>query len=222
VYGNPIADMSGTTVVLDNGAEVYRVTTDTAGWWTVPNAPAGVYTVKASRDGFVSIHDGTPSDSIKNMQYVGAGTFTTFDLNLMQEVLPTTVSDVSAVADWKIVKDSNSHGVSYDTTITLSIRAKTKNTGTYIYRFSVTDQPGSDCATAIETREMSLRSALGEVSTVIQWTTFMSNEIKAKLGTDFKGKTFYAQVRPRVLRRDVATGKFGYVCVEPAMVPFTF
>ncbi|MBS1561546.1 MAG: carboxypeptidase regulatory-like domain-containing protein [Bacteroidetes bacterium] len=222
-YGNPIADQSGIDVVLDNGVDVFKTTTATDGSWQVANAPASVYTITASKVGFYSYANcNAVQDSQVNIQYVGAGTFTVFPLMLARDISPSMLSDPSATLEWKIRRDSTEHsGVRYDTTVTLSVRARTKNLGTFNYQVNISDRPDSDCNSAIIKQIVSLTSQNGEVKTSFEWPYGLKT-LRNAFGKDVIGQTYYVQLRPRFAKNFSRTGPSQLQCLEPAVAQFTF
>jgi hypothetical protein len=220
-YGNPVADQSGTEVVLDNGVDVFKTTTSRDGSWQVANVPASVYTFTASRSGFYSEANGSPRDSITNIQYVGAGTFTLYQLRLVRDISPAMITEPSATVELKIRRDSSSHGIEYDTTVTLTVRARTKNLGTFAYQIYISDRPDSDCDGAIIKQLVGLTSENGEVKTSFEWRYGFKALLNA-FGKDVRGQTYYVQLRPQYSRRASRSDKEQFQCFEPAVAQFTF
>lgn len=218
-YANPISDHSGIAVVLDNGVDVFKTTTSTDGSWQVANVPASVYTISASKTGFSGLVDGG-IDTLTNVQYVGAGTFTAPPMRLAPEISPSMITEPVATAELKIRKDSNSHGVEYDTTLTLAIRARTKNLGKYRYNIFISERPDGDCGQAIFNIVSDLKPENGEVSVQFSWRA-KSGELRKTFGNNLQGATYYVQLRPYFYKRTTQSGAVNVPCIQPAVAQFT-
>lgn len=219
-YGNPVADQSGTQVVLDNGVDVFKTTTAPDGSWQVANAPANVYTISASRAGYSGLVN-SAQDTLTNVQYVGAGTFTVQELRLSTAISPTLITEPTALVEWKIRKDSSDHGVKYDSTVNLTIRARTKNVGTFLYNAYISDRPDADCGQAIIKTTLKLKAENGEITMPFSWASNYG-ELRRAFGKDIRGLTCYIQLRPYFYTRTAGKYDSKEACIQPAVAQVTF
>lgn len=220
-YDNPIADQSGTEVVLDNGVDVFKTTTLRDGSWQVANVPASVYTITASRPEFSGLYRGDGNDTAKNVQYVGAGTFTAPSLRLAKAISPAMISDPQVAVKVTYLKDSidPKHSVRRDTLVEVVVKCSARNNGKYQFFWGISDKSDPTCDDFIIKGNDYKAPESGVLS--IGLLNYSYNELRSKLGSNFRDRTFFVHIRPRF---DVRTSNVSVtqpVCLPSVIASFT-
>lgn len=221
-FGNPIDDQSGTIVTLDNGTDVLTATTATDGKWVVYNAPASVYTISAKRKDFSGFNTGDGNDTVKNVQYVGAGTFTAPSLRLAKAISPGMISDPTVDVHVTYKKDSTDpvHSVRRDTLVEVTVTFATKNTGQYDYSWGISDKPDPACDGFISSFYDRKSAEGGKVSMIILNASY--KQLRTTFGENFLDRSLFVHVRPRFAVRTSNVSGTQPVCLPEVVAPFTF
>lgn len=220
-YGNPIADQSGTEIVLDNGVDVFKTTTTSDGKWQVANVPASVYTISAHRPEFSGLYGGDGNDTATNVQYVGAGTLTAPSLRLSKAISPAMISDPIVTVKVIYKKDSTDsmHSVRRDTLVEVSVKCSARNINRYEFYWGISDKSDPACDGFI-LRGGDCKAPEGGVLT-LGLLNYSYKELRSKLGSDFHDRTFFVHIRPLFQVRASNVSVTKPVCLPSTIASFT-
>jgi hypothetical protein len=210
--GGVDADLAGVIVTATTSSWSGSDTTGVDGTWSIPNAPAGVYTINAIRGSYLA-------PPITNLQYVGVGKYDVKEVWLAAAVPAQYITSAEiGTTYWAYEMQTleNGQDVKVDSTYVINVNVVTKCAQHGPLDYRITETPDADCFSAV----------VAGVSNVVNIGTMQSVNLSGvykklvKLyGSSLAGKRMYLQIRNKQVgkRPDGTVG-----CIDPVVVELQY